>query len=515
MDASTTLLLPDPYVALHPAVLGEARRALDRAIDHALATQHAEGYWEAAADARILDTAIVAQSIAAGRAEPDRFAAYGRARRWLQEAQPQRHEPVVHQIDQWLRDLVTHETPEPPAAPDISSQKYAGRALLIQAIAVSAGAPGADAAGLLAMTAAVVQKAGGGQLKQWQRVILTAAEIIGRTRLGASVPRSLVAALEEEQRSDGSFCLMPAVTGIAYMALRATKHCPGAARRCLDHILQTQSPDGTWRFVSNDIWDTTLTLRSLRGESRFDRCAVDTAADFVERAQDPDGGWSFKRSLEADNDSTGAALLALAGTRQGRRAWPAAQAFARWTQRANGLWTTWQSADDTPALDATAHMVAGLDAHDPTAVDTAEARNWLASNYHHEWAWKVEWYSPTGYAVAEIAAAIGWAHDRTVDAIGFLVEHQHDDGGWATVPGDDSSGLAATGLALSAIANSGVIVPTETITAALGYIIDSQRGDGSWAGAPMMYGPRPFLVHFPTHTHAFVAAGLRDLLARS
>jgi squalene-hopene/tetraprenyl-beta-curcumene cyclase len=64
---------------------------------------------------------------------------------------------------------------------------------------------------------------------------------------------------------------------------------------------------------------------------------------------------------------------------------------------------------------------------------------------------------------------------------------------------------------LSAIAHSGVLVPTETIAGAVTFIIDSQRDDGSWAGAPMMLGPRPFLVHFPTHTHAFVGAGLRDL----
>ena len=42
-----------------------------------------------------------------------------------------------------------------------------------------------------------------------------------------------------------------------------------------------------------------------------------------------------------------------------------------------------------------------------------------------------------------------------------------------------------------------------------------QRADGTWPGTPDMFGPRPLLSHFVTHTQAFVVGGIRAALRRN
>ncbi|WP_407835187.1 hypothetical protein ACE1OC_00270 [Streptomyces sp. DSM 116496] len=71
----------------------------------------------------------------------------------------------------------------------------------------------------------------------------------------------------------------------------------------------------------------------------------------------------------------------------------AAAGFARRHQRADGLWNTWLSHDDTPAPDVVAHMSAGIEAAALPGIDLTLARTWLAAlgaGGH----WNSDWYVP-------------------------------------------------------------------------------------------------------------------------
>jgi squalene-hopene/tetraprenyl-beta-curcumene cyclase len=107
------------------------------------------------------------------------------------------------------------------------------------------------------------------------------------------------------------------------------------------------------------------------------------------------------------------------------------------------------------------------------------------------------------YAVAEISRALGSSHPLAHRGIDSLAHAQREDGGWAHGP-DEASTPSATGLALTAVARR----HPARIEAALRYLVDTQRPDGTWPGTADMYGPRPLLSHFTTHTQAFVVGGI-------
>ncbi|MEV5646290.1 prenyltransferase/squalene oxidase repeat-containing protein [Streptomyces flaveolus] len=328
-----------------------------------------------------------------------------------------------------------------------------GRALLLEVLAVCTGSPSGEPRRLRELVTAAGPRAG---MKQWHRALLAAAEIIAHLRLGDAVPSGLVEALEREQGEDGGFCLMPATTAIAYTALSGTGRDRSSVRRCREYLRRGQNHDGTWRYLSFDIWDTTLMVRSLRGVPAFDEHLLRPALDFVVRTQSLDGGWACKQGIESDNDTTSSALLALAGTARARRVLPAATRYLRRAQRPDGLWTTWQSVDDIPSTDVTAHVVSAVTAHPSAAVDVSRAAEWLLAQYEESAGWSAQWYPNAAYAVAEIGEAVGWAHRASRTAARGLLDRQRPDGGWPLDPGGWWSDHAATGLALTACLRSGV-----------------------------------------------------------
>lgn len=482
-----------------------ATEALTRAVRHAVATQRADGSWEAPADPRIFDTALCAFSLA--EQEPG-GRTVARARRWLAAARPQVHDPWVHSVERALRGLAM-SGPSPSAFSALTAEmaRYPNRTLLLRTVAVAAGCPDVDPNDHADTLAAAFVGAAGRPMRPWQRVNLAAMTIVAGHAAGRAVSPEALAVLLAEQAPDGSFCLMPTVAAAAYLALTRAAPRSSATARCRDYLLRSQASDGTWRFVPSDIWDTTLMIRSLRGVPEFDSPCLDAAASFVEESQSADGGWACKTGLDSDNDTTGAALLALARTGQGRRVWPRAARYARRVQLEDGLWRTWQSFDDPPAQDVVAHLVCGLAAHDPSMVDTTRARRWLRRCGERDGGLRADWYSPSSYAVAEVVPAIGWPHPSAVAALDQLAGEQLADGGWPGHPGDATSSAAATGLAVTALCD-GDGRHLDRIGRGLRYLIECQNTAGGWPGTPIMYGPRPFLAHFPTHTHAFATAGL-------
>ncbi|MFE2552274.1 prenyltransferase/squalene oxidase repeat-containing protein [Streptomyces sp. NPDC059355] len=303
---------------------------------------------------------------------------------------------------------------------------------------------------------------------------------------------------------------MPLVTGIPHLA--QTRVAPGLAvtRRCRDHLLASQQMDGTWRFPISEVWDTGLMVRAFRGHPGFETGAPAGAMEFLVSAQNGDGGWSCTAPLDTDNDTTGNTLLALAGTPWIGRVSAAAAGYARAHQTPQGLWTTWQSSDDTPVPDVVAHMVAGVSAVALPGIDLGPAYRWLAE-LGAQGRRESDWYIPPAYSAAKMGPAVASPAARRA-ALVELLATQRAEGGWPRIPGEPYSSPTATGLALSALTAGGHIVPDTALEQAVRFLIDTQTHDGTWSDLPVMYGPRPFLTVTATHVHALPARGLRDAL---
>lgn len=514
-----------PAPELPPPLLRKAHACLAKAVSYALGTQHDAGYWALVGHPRVFDTAIVAHALSRAPAGGGTCArARARALAWLERAEPQSHDKFVWTVETWLREVALYPAAPPrlpalPAPPADRALPHGRRTHLVKALGVSARCADADAQDVLRTAAAMLGADRGACLKPWQRVMLLATEVIAISALGGEAPQATVRALEAEQSSTGALAdPMPVVTALAYLALAAAAPERSSTRRALAALLRAQEPDGTWRFsCSFDVWDTAVMVRCLRHDPAFAAHACPSARDFLELAQGADGGWGtisvFPASLAAasDADTTGCVLLALEGTPQGHRVWPAARAYARRRQTTEGLWATWQSADDAPDLDATAHMTAGVRAHDAHAVDTGPARAWLRRAYRSHGQWTSTWYRFSSYGASEMAPAAGRHTPESHDALRRLAEAQRPDGSWDTSP-------PATGLALAALADAPWYEAPgreQTATRATAFLVESQNGDGTWpAGEPFMYGPRPFPNFQPAQAHAWAAGGLCALLRR-
>ncbi|MFE6684890.1 prenyltransferase/squalene oxidase repeat-containing protein [Streptomyces sp. NPDC057743] len=505
------------------ALLAGVHGAVERATEYALATQLGNGSWCAVPDPRITETALCTLALARSP-HPGAGRAVERGSAWLAAGpDPQRHHPVAHAVESALRSLALG-TGEPV---DVSHAGFADRALsararLLQAVALHAGRPtrgGAEPAALRAQLATAV--ASPERLKRWTQVEVWAAHALVESHFGdRASARHAALAIADRQSPAGDFFANPVTTALAALALRAAAPDTAAAGRCDAYLVDSQRPDGTWRFATSDVWDTALTMRVFGGAAAFGRSALPGAVAFLVAAQNADGGWPYRSGVESDNDTTAAALIALGGVHAAGLA-PDATIRAglrhlAGQQLPDGLWRTWQSAGDPPVDDVIAHVVTALDRHAGHRIPLAAARDWLAERLATQGRWRAGWYRGLPYATAEVLPALGAAaHEGGHPAALALAATRNADGGWPVEAGDPST-PAATGLALAALERGGVHAHAYWAQG-LEYLVKSQRRDGSWPGVPLMYGPRPLLTHFPTQNHALTAdglfAGLRRLRA--
>ncbi|MGW7029106.1 hypothetical protein ACWGFX_18195 [Streptomyces xanthophaeus] len=489
-----------------------AADALAGAAEFAVVTQSVDGGWHVPAEPRILETAVVACSLADVEGAKQ---AHARAVEWLAGAEPQQHDAFVTAADRWLV-TVTTGGPAALAHPQAPEGPHARRAMYLHAVACAVKAPGADPRRLLADARRALEAGAAARVKPWQRAMLLAFEAIARHTLGQPANPVTVEEYGRAQSADGTFYAMPFVTGVVHLALNLTAPGHPVTRRCLQGVLDSQHADGTWRFLVADIWDTGLMVRALRGHPHFDQAALPAALAYLHEAQNEDGGWACNAEMESDNDTTGNTLLALADTPWTTHGRAAAAGYARRLQTPEGLWTTWHSSDDTPTPDVTAHMAAGTAAAGLPGIDLAPARRWLtaqAKGGH----WPSDWYVPPAYGAAEIAVhfATPPQHHETITA---LLHAQRADGGWPRLADEAYSSPTATGLALTALTapthstDGSDDATSPAVERAVRFLTRTQTGEGTWHDRPIMTGPRPFLSVTPAQVHALAARGLRDAL---
>lgn len=499
----------------------QAEQVLARAIGHCLEAQSADGGWYTPPDPRITETALVAVALAQQPDAASQRAVRG-ARQWIRTAVPQAHHPLAQYAERLLAALACQAGGMPdawsqPAADPVFDSRIRLLGVLRACVWPNDGADGFAGAeaharirALRATVRGALDHSRRSRTKPWALVNLLAEHALLEVRFGdLRDAQAAVRSLEGFQSPDGSFFGNPVCTSLALMALTAIAPDGAARHSCRNHLLGSQHGDGTWRFVTTDVWDTQLVVRALRGEAEFDRRGLAGALQFLLAAQRPDGGWACGAGLGSDNDTTASVLVAMAGLPEAADAAHRALGYLAREQSAAGLWSTWQSADDPPTPDVVAHVLTALDRYRGWhAVPTGAARRWIAEYaVAAEGRWEAGWYHGTPYAVCEIAPALPAGHRAVTAELDRLAAAQQDDGGWAPAAGAGSA-PSATGLALTALA-AAPAGPGCRVGAAVSYLAGTQHGDGRWPGRPEMYGPRPLLSHIQSQTQAFTVMGLR------
>lgn len=488
-------------------------RHLERAVKHCLETQEPNGSWQIEPDPRMFDTALVAYALS--RVEVAEAAtAVQNAYTWLEHRPVQDHDPVAKLLDEtpW-RLLRGDEGPIDLRGPTLYSNLYRRKTLLLYTLALHRGVRVLSPympPQLKELVKRFYERFDVIQMKRWSKMDLLAVYTILEALEGnRKVAVQAAERLAVMQSADGSFCHNPVSTAVAFLALGTALPQSAAYQKCLAHLLGAQRSDGTWRFCTCDVWDTTLMLRAYGDHPLFVREAGPRAYDFLLKAQNPDGGWGYRSDIESDNDTTPCALLALRDREDDESVHAVDKGidYLLRLQLEDGLWNTWQSAEDLPVEDCVAHITAALATFRGTHNRSIRrAQRWLVQRYESYGRWTAGWYRNLPYGVLDVSKGLRAGHPVAFGAVRSLIALQNMDGGFPPEPGEDST-PSATGLAVAALSEH-YDVHQPFLRKALDYLMDTQQPGGTWPGKPEMYGPRPLTSHYDTATHAFAGMGL-------
>jgi squalene-hopene/tetraprenyl-beta-curcumene cyclase len=378
-----------------------------RAVKHCMETQKTDGSWVTDPDPRITETALGCLALVRSH-RSGAMRSVERARRWLASEEPQSHDPVATALEKALKAMALQQ---PLPALDVRSP-HPSRARLMHALAAAEVDGSSRDAGQLDEWCAEVEQAWEEMhrtnLKRWTQVeILAPRAILNHRRGDGARAADSIAELIPHQDAAGSFQQNPISTALAFIALEAAS--PGSPARTSTerHLIDTQKPDGTWRFCSSDVWDTTLMVRSASGLDGFDTRSLPKALGFLVSTQNADGGWGFRSGAESDNDTTSSALLALARGVAPKECIASALAYLSRMQTQEGLWRTWQYHRYPPVDDVVAHVVSALKKFSGMhRISLDAATRWLVERGRKETQWAADWYYGMPYAVAEVAAAV-------------------------------------------------------------------------------------------------------------
>jgi squalene-hopene/tetraprenyl-beta-curcumene cyclase len=488
-------------------------RHLENAVNFCLDTQQPRGCWEIEPDPRMFDTALVAYALS--RVEvADAATAVQSAYTWLEHRTPQDHDPVAKLLDETPWRLLRGDPgPIDLRGPTLYSNLYRRKTLLLYTLALHRGVRVLSPympPQLKELVKRFYERFDVIQMKRWSKVDLLAIYSIlealdGNRKMAVQAAERLAVM----QSADGSFCHNPVSTAVAFLALGTALPGSPAQEKCLTHLLRVQRGDGTWRFCTSDNWDTSLTLRAYADHPLFAAEAAPRAYEYVLKAQNPDGGWGYRSDMESDNDTTPCALLALRDREDDESVHAVDKGihYLLKLQLEDGLWNTWQSAEDLPVEDCVAHITSALATFRGTHNRSIrKAQRWLVTRYESYGRWTAGWYRNLPYGVLDVSKGLRAGHPVGFGAVRSLIALQNMDGGFPPEPGEDST-PSATGLAVAALSEH-YDVHQPFLRKALDYLMDTQQPNGTWPGKPELYGPRPLVYHLPTNTHAFAGMGL-------
>ncbi len=202
-----------------------------------------------------------------------------------------------------------------------------------------------------------------GDVGELQRTILVlrAAGVSPRRFAGSN----LLAKLRRGQSANGSWKSNTAWTAFGLLALRAAREPVGSerVRKAADFLEGAQAPGGGWGFAPGspaDVDDTGAVLQALVSAGRRGSAAARAGVDYLRGGQGPDGGWGQLAGRDSNAQSTSWAVQGLVAMRVALgslRADPLA--YLRGLQRRDGHISYSRTSDQTPVW-VTAQAVAAL-----------------------------------------------------------------------------------------------------------------------------------------------------------
>jgi squalene-hopene/tetraprenyl-beta-curcumene cyclase len=339
------------------------------------------------------------------------------------------------------------------------------------------------------------------------------------------------------------------------------------------HQLDGASPRATsagsrrLEACQSPVWDTALALVALSDAGlppehpAFVRAGewllgeeVRVAGDWrVARPRLPAGGWAFEFANVhyPDVDDTAEVVLALRRVRLTRpeRVERAIERAVTWTkgmQSRDGGWGAFDADNtralvrelpfldfgeviDEPSADVTAHAVEMLAAlGQSSAEQCVRGVSWLIDQQEPGGSWFGRWgvnhiYGTGAVLPALIAAGVASSEPCVRRAVGWLLAHQNDDGGWGEDPrsydnpdwvGRGVSTASQTAWALLALHAAGE--RSEALARGVGWLVDTQRPDGSW-DEPQYTGtgfPCDYYINYHLYRLVFPVMALGRLAAR-
>jgi energy-coupling factor transport system substrate-specific component len=192
-------------------------------------------------------------------------------------------------------------------------------------------------------------------------LVLRAAGLSPRRFAGSN----LLAKLRRAQSSDGSWKSNTAWTAFGLLALRAAREPVGSerVRKAADFLEAAQAPGGGWGFAPGspaDVDDTGAVLQALASAGRRGSAAARAGVDYLRGGQGSDGGWGQLAGRDSNAQSTSWAVQGLVAMRAplgSLRADPLA--YLRGLQRRDGHIAYSRTSDQTPVW-VTAQAIAAL-----------------------------------------------------------------------------------------------------------------------------------------------------------
>ena len=336
---------------------------------------------------------------------------------------------------------------------------------------------------------------------------------------------------------------------LVFSGLRIAGENVGAdiQRGCLDFLLSTIRPDGSWP-IDRDL-EISVTAYSVLALAECQDVAAEPrlapTRDWLLSTQwqtpfrplrMPPGGWAWAApSGWPESEDTAVVLSALArlGAKRDDRA---AADGLRWLlgmQNRDGSWSEWMRNStmihDGPCPGVTAHVLmafhdygAGLGGRSPLNRATA----YLEGNQAADGSFSSLWFRDRTHGTAKVLetyAQFGMpGHPVARAAARWLLDHQREDGAWPSkvVEGPPDGGtVEETAWALFSLLTAGFPAEDRQLTAAVGWLVDQQNDEGTWRpqGVGLYYDTLYYSDDLIAHAYALraLARWLRNSSVRA
>jgi len=337
--------------------------------------------------------------------------------------------------------------------------------------------------------------------------------------------------LEAIQPASGGFLEATPLTSFVAMSLASASRADHpVTQKCLDFIVRSARPDGSWPIDSDlSVWVTTNALIALDAAGALPSINVERTRGWLldqqHRSVHPytraaAGGWAWTHLPGGvpDADDTARAILALQRTaaridlagcspaRAGEHPAPAVSAALDWllrVQNSDGGWPTFcrgwgKLAFDRSSPDITAHALQALTASRRTELEprprSAVRRgvNYLRQGQRADGSWVPLWFgnqftpdklNPVFGTAAVLPALCELGElDTAARGITYLINGQNPDGGWGGAKGVESS-IEETAAVVSALAQAPEAGETTAARSRGALYLLRRIEDGTWCRA--------------------------------